>query len=58
MENSLMQLDYRVYRLARLLSEHLDLGELVEVSTGSLGETEHSREEEEALLERFSAYLS
>lgn len=53
-----MQLDYRVYRLARLLSEHLDLGELVEVSTGSLGETEHSREEEEALLERFSAYLS
>ncbi|MGY2716451.1 hypothetical protein ACVW01_001224 [Thermostichus sp. MS-CIW-19] len=26
MENSLAQLDYRVYRLARLLSEYLNLG--------------------------------
>ncbi|MEN9231646.1 MAG: hypothetical protein Q6L68_12135 [Thermostichus sp. DG02_5_bins_236] len=40
MENSLVQLDYRVYRLARLLSEHLDLGELVLVSMGSLNEAE------------------
>ncbi|MFQ3612626.1 MAG: hypothetical protein SNJ68_02780 [Cyanobacteriota bacterium] len=42
MENSLVQLDYRVYRLARLLSEHLDLGELVSVSMGSLNEAEEA----------------
>ncbi len=38
MENSLAQLDYRVYRLARLLSEHLNLAELIAVSAGSLEE--------------------
>ncbi len=52
-----MQLDYRVYRLARLLGEHLDLGELVAVSAGSL-EEKLSADEEEALLRHFSAYLS
>jgi hypothetical protein len=57
MENGLMQLDYRVYRLARLLGEHLDLGELVAVSAGSL-EEKLSADEEEALLRHFSAYLS
>lgn len=36
MENSLAQLDYRVYRLARLLSEYLNLGRLIAVSAGSL----------------------
>ncbi|MFQ3585485.1 MAG: hypothetical protein SNJ85_11265 [Cyanobacteriota bacterium] len=40
MEHSLVQLDYRIYRLARLLSEYLDLGELVSVSTGSLNAAE------------------
>ncbi|MCF2972026.1 hypothetical protein L1047_12555 [Synechococcus sp. Nb3U1] len=40
MENSLVRLDYRVYRLARLLSEHLELSGLVSVSAGSLNETE------------------
>ena len=38
MENNLAQLDYRLCRLARLLSEYLNLGELVAVSTGSLEE--------------------
>jgi hypothetical protein len=38
MGNDLAQLDYWVYRLARLLSEYLNLGELVAVSTGSLEE--------------------
>ncbi|MFS8860171.1 hypothetical protein [Synechococcus sp. B60.1] len=37
-ENNLIQLDYRVYRLARLLSEYLNLGELIAVSAGSLEE--------------------
>ncbi len=36
MGNNLAQLDYRVYRLARLLSEYLNLGELIAVSAGSL----------------------
>ncbi|MFS8854218.1 hypothetical protein NW844_01945 [Synechococcus sp. H55.2] len=38
MDNSLAQLDYRVYRLARLLSEYLNLGELIALSVGSLQE--------------------
>jgi len=38
MDNSLVQLDYRVYRLARLLSEHLNLGELIALSVGFLQE--------------------
>ncbi len=38
MENSWVQLDYRVYRLARLLSEYLNLGELIALSVGSLQE--------------------
>ncbi len=52
-----MQLDYRFYRLARLLGEHLDLGELVAISAGSL-EEELLADEGEALFQHFSAYLS
>ncbi len=48
MENNLALLDYRLYRLARLLSEYLNLGELIAVSTGSL-------EEEPLAPTRFSA---
>ncbi len=57
MESSLTQLDYRFYRLARLLGEHLDLGELVAISAGPL-EEELPTDEEEAWLQHFSAYLS
>ncbi|MFS8867890.1 hypothetical protein [Synechococcus sp. H65.1] len=38
MENHSIQIDYRVYRLARLLSEYLNVGELIAVSAGSLEE--------------------
>ncbi len=47
MKSSLTQLDYRFYRLARLLGEHLDLGELVAISAGPL-EEELPADEEEA----------
>ncbi|MFS8817228.1 hypothetical protein NW813_07335 [Synechococcus sp. R55.6] len=57
MKSSLVQLDYRVYKLARLLSEYLELGEWVALSAGSLGE-EPSGNEHQAWLGRFSAYLS
>ncbi|MEN9201657.1 MAG: hypothetical protein Q6K80_09235 [Thermostichus sp. DG_1_6_bins_120] len=40
MKNPLAQMDYRVYRMARMLSEHLELGELLSVVVGSLDETE------------------
>jgi len=54
MKSSLVQLDYRVYKLARLLSEYLELGKWVALSAGSLGE-EPSGNEHQAWLHKFSA---
>ncbi|MFS8875134.1 hypothetical protein NW840_06300 [Synechococcus sp. R5-13] len=56
MKSSLVQLDYRVYKLARLLSEYLELGKWVALSAGSLGE-EPSGNEHQAWLHKFSVYL-
>ncbi|MGQ9837523.1 MAG: hypothetical protein ACUVRV_06075 [Cyanobacteriota bacterium] len=61
MENSLVGLDYssyQVYQMARLLSEHLDLGQLLSVSAGSLAERERCGNLEEAFADRFSRNLN